>query len=243
MDYSNEDRNFRLIINSINDEESKCFTIHESVTITGLGKRRPTFKMEKPAAYVTFNSITDNPDWGDERGFVVIKDVTGLPNDGMTAASGGFAELATAVAGNIYMIKMFIHNNAADNYNLVAENTRILVGMPTISGNSIMIQGQIAADNCGSDASGAPGATDFFWDEAYLISSNSFSVFFISGSARYYNNVRDFSTSGFTLPNTLVSAAGASVGYTTMDGKVRGCFQYSGYATFLVTVKESTSNS
>ena len=36
------------------------------------GPDRPTFTIEQPANYVTFNSITNNPVHGDERNFVLL---------------------------------------------------------------------------------------------------------------------------------------------------------------------------
>ena len=38
------------------------------------GPERPTYTIEKPADHVTFNSITNNPAYGDERNFVRIKE-------------------------------------------------------------------------------------------------------------------------------------------------------------------------
>lgn len=211
------------------------------------GPNRPTFTMQSPATYVTFDSITDNPGWHDERGFTVIKDVTdaGTDNNNGVIASGQdgrkFDETAAAVDGHTYMVKMFVHNNAAANYNLTAKNTRLMVSIPTASGDSTMIQGQIAADNCGANLSGATGSPCKFWDEAYLKGANGFSykTTYVSGSGRYYNNVKDFKTSGFNLGDEIASpdGTGTKVGYDQMDGNLKGCFQYSGYATFLVKVK------
>lgn len=212
------------------------------------GPNRATFTMQKPATYVTFDSITDNPDWGDERGFALIKDVTdaGSDNNNGTIASGNdnrkFTETVEAKDGHTYMVKMFVHNNAAANYNLTAKNTRLMVSVPTAAGNSSMIQGQIAADNCGANTSGAAGSPCKFWDEAYLTGATGFNfkTSYVAGSARYYNNVKDFKTAGFTLDDGIITENGAKVGYNQMDGNVSGCFQYSGYATFLVKVTTDT---
>ena len=211
------------------------------------GPTRQTFTMKSPATYVTFNSITDDPSWGDERAFTVIKDVTdvdsitGAGNNGETASSAGFGNEAEAVNGHIYMVKMFIHNNAAANYNLVAKDTRLMAYLPTASGDSAMIQGMISADNCGANLDGDQGQPCTFWDEAYLKSSNedqTFKVSLIDGSVRYYNNVKDFTTNGFTLDSSkLLSSDGVQIGYESMNGDLQGCFQYSGYATFLVQAK------
>jgi uncharacterized repeat protein (TIGR01451 family) len=210
------------------------------------GPQRNTFTMQNPSTYVTFDSITDNPDWGDERGFTLIKDLGTSPaNNGTTASGGGFVETVPAVAGHTYMVKMFVHNNASANLNLVAKNTRVLADMVTASTDGdIMIQGKIKADNCGANTTGATGSPCLFWDEAYLdgTSGTYLKASYVANSARYYNNVKDFTTTGFTLTNDIASstgsgAAGALLGYNSMDGNIQGCFEYSGYVTFLITVQ------
>ena len=218
-------------------------TILTGGTANAWGPIRDTYTMKVPADHVTFNSITDDPSWGDERGFTLIKDVTGSENNMDTASAGDFAETAEAKDGHTYMVKMFIHNNAAANLNLFANNTRLMAYMPTASGDSAMIQGTIAADNCGANTAGAAGSPCAFWDEAYLIApedGNDFKVSYVSGSGRYYNNVSLAADNkdGFALPDSIVTKDGAKVGYEQMDGQMQGCFQYSGYATFLVRVEE-----
>jgi len=54
------------------------------------GPTRDTFTIEKPADHITFNSITNNPNIGDERNFVGIRE-TGTTNqwsDNMTGRRG-----------------------------------------------------------------------------------------------------------------------------------------------------------
>src|SRR5687768_17211594 len=45
-------------------------------TLFAWGPDRPTYTMENPAPHVTFNSMTNNPNYGDEREFVTVKDLT-----------------------------------------------------------------------------------------------------------------------------------------------------------------------
>ncbi len=40
-----------------------------TLAIFAYGPERETFTIEKPASYITFNSITNNPNYGDERNF------------------------------------------------------------------------------------------------------------------------------------------------------------------------------
>ncbi len=148
--------------------------------------------------------------------------------------------MATAVNNHVYMVKMLVHNSSADRLKLISNNTRAMISMPTASNtDSAMIQGIVASDNCNADNSGNKGSTCAVWDEAYLrADGKSFKVAYIAGSGRYYNSVRDFKTNGFTLPDSIASKDGAQLGYQAMDGKLQGCFQYSGYVTFLIKVTE-----
>lgn len=211
------------------------------------GPIRQTFTMKNPADHVAFNAITDDPSWGDERGFTLIKDVTDQANNMDTASAGDFKEVVDAVDGHTYMVKMFVHNNAAANLNLIANNTRVMAYLPTASGDSAMIQGTIAADNCGANTAGATGSACAVWDEAYINSTDevkSFKVAYVADSARYYNNVTldANNNNGFTLTDDIVSNKGTLLGYEQMDGRMPGCFQYSGYVTFLVYVTADTTD-
>jgi uncharacterized repeat protein (TIGR01451 family) len=204
------------------------------------GPIRETFTYESPSDHVTFNSITNNPDWGDERNFTVVKDLGTAPvNDGATAAGSGFGDTAPAVAGHTYMVKMLVHNNASQNLNLEATNTKVTSVLPTSTATGdIVFQGRVSADNCGITDNSQAGTPCMFYDEAYLTGATGWvSVNYVPGSARYYNNISPFSAGGFTLNDSINTTGGALVGYENMDGDLLGCSQYLGYATFLITVE------
>ena len=69
-------------------------------------------------------------------------------------------------AENTYRVRMFVHNNAADNLDLIAENTRVTVGIDTPEAkteNSITVY---------IDANNASPAT--VWDDEALRLKNPF---------------------------------------------------------------------
>ncbi|OYW84207.1 hypothetical protein B7Z17_04465, partial [Candidatus Saccharibacteria bacterium 32-49-10] len=104
------------------------------------GPSRDTFTMADPADHVTFNSITDNSVVGDERNFVVVKDAANT-ND------GGWQDDITVEEGKEYLVRMYVHNNAADNLNLVATNTRVMASVPNTTGKNVAVSGFVTADN------------------------------------------------------------------------------------------------
>lgn len=187
------------------------------------GPERPTFTAENPATYVTFNSITNSPNYGDERNFTVAKDAT-------NTAAGGFTETNNVQDGHEYLVRVLVHNNAAADLNLVAHNTRVSISVPATTGTSANIQATVSADNANPQQ---------VWDGTVLTSASRFNVGYVPGSAHFYNAANP---AGYTIPDTLTTSAGALLGYSSMNGDIPGCNQYSGVLTFKVKVTGVTPN-
>lgn len=187
------------------------------------GPTRPTFTLASPADHITFNSITDNPDQGDERNFVQVKDAA-------NNNAGGWTDTLQVQDGKEYYVRVFMHNNAADNLNLVAKNTRVTATVPNTTSNSIQIDGAISADNANPQR---------VWDDAVMTSDKKFNIAYVAGSAKFYNNIFPKGTS---LSDSIVTSAGALLGYDKIDGNVPGCFKYSGDVIFKVKATVITPN-
>lgn len=186
------------------------------------GPNRDTYTVDNPATKVTFDSMTDNPNYGDERNFVTIKPVT-------NTTAGGWTDDVTVTNGGEYYVRAYVHNNAASTLNLVAHDVAAKFNIPTQSANRIQVDGYISSSNAD------PGQV---WDQAVFHGANNanFQLQYETGSATYTNNVF---TNGTPLPDSVAST-GATLGYTKMDGNIPGCFQYSGYVIF--KVKATTSD-
>ena len=96
------------------------------------GPERATFTMEKPASYVTFDSITDNQSSesvgiGDERNFVRVRKAGETTFTDQVEISD-----ADARNGQEFEVYVFYHNNAASNYKLTAEDTKVFAYFPGI---------------------------------------------------------------------------------------------------------------
>lgn len=190
------------------------------------GPTRDTYTWQVPSDHVTFNSITDDKYWGDERGFTVIKDLgTTSTNDGKTAAGkitgeigtnsnivsdvasktdSDFKEVETAHDGHFYMVKMLVHNNASSNLKLTAKDTNIGAYIDKAFSKAITIQTDINASNCGANTKDNKGSECWFWDEAYIKADDNddsqYKATYVENSLRYYNNVKPFSSDdGFTF--------------------------------------------
>lgn len=184
------------------------------------GPERPTYTIEHPADHVTFNSITNNPNYGDERNFVTIKDTA-------NTNAGGWTDEIKVVNGKEYYVRAYVHNNAADNLHLVANNTTAQFNVPSQTAKRIQIDGYISATNASPVK---------IWDQAVFTSDSNFNMTYVPGSATITNNVH---TDGIALPDSVVGS-GAKLGYQNMDGNVPGCFQYTAYVIF--KVKATTSD-
>lgn len=184
------------------------------------GPERPTYTIEKPADHVTFDSITNNPNYGDERNFVTIKDAA-------NTNKGGWTDDVTVQNGKEYYVRMYVHNNAADNLKLVAENTTASFNVPSQTAKRIQVDGYLSSSNANPSK---------IWDQAVFSSESDFNLSYVAGSATYTNNVF---TAGTALSDTVVSS-GAKLGYDKLDGKIPGCFQYTGFVIF--KVKATTAN-
>lgn len=188
------------------------------------GPSRPTFTNENPASYITFNSITNNSFYGDERYFSTIKDAS-------NTAAGGWVDEVTVEPGKEYVVRMYVHNNAAQNLNLVAKNVRAMASVPTTTGKSVTIQSSISADNASPQK---------VWDDVKLNSSKDFNLAYVPGSATFHNNSVGVAPQGVALPDSIVTSTGAQLGYDKLDGNMPGCYEYSGYVYFKVKPQFAT---
>lgn len=187
------------------------------------GPNRPTYTVEQPADHITFNSITNNPHHGDERNFVQVKVATNNER-------GGWTDTLKVEHGKEYYVRVLVHNNAADNLNLVAKNTRVTATVPNTTSNSIQIDGAITADNANPQR---------VWDHAVMTSDKKFNIAYVNGSASLYNNVF---TQGTKVADSIVTNSGALLGYDKLDGNLPGCFKYSGFVIFKVKANVITPN-
>ncbi len=183
-------------------------------TLFAWGPTRATYTIEQPADHVTFNSITNNPNIGDERNFVGIRE---------TGTTALWSDSKAVEKGKTYTVRMYVHNNAAANLNLVAENVTAKFNLPTTTGKSIQVNGFLNSSNA---------TPTEVYDHAIFTGSEDFNLAYVSGSLKYENNV--FGAAGIALPESIFTSAGALLGYDKLDGRIPGCFEYAAYVTFQV---------
>lgn len=187
------------------------------------GPNRPTFTGANPAPYVTFNSITDNPDVGDERNFVRIR----------PAGTGTYGENVNVQAGQTYDVMVYFHNNASSGLNESGAGIA----------HDVMLRMQMEAHvaaNASTDVTGfitSPSANPTqVYDHATLTNTTAgtMDLSFVADSAKVTSNG---AINGSTLPNSVFST-GAPLGFDSQNGVVPGCNEYSGYVIFQVKANQ-----
>jgi uncharacterized repeat protein (TIGR01451 family) len=191
------------------------------------GPDRPTFTLDHPAGYVTFNSITDNPVQGDERNFVQVKEAD--------AANSTYSDSATLTPGKTYTMFVYYHNDAASNLNAsgvgIAHGAYVKAQLPAV----------VAKGATATKAVGYIGATNAnptqVWDDVSFsnASAGDVALRYVPGSAKIYNKG---ASNGSTVNDSIVTS-GAPIGYYALDGNVPGCNDYSGYVTFNFVADQS----
>ena len=181
------------------------------------GPERKTFTIEKPAEYVTFNSITNNPAYGDERNFIRLKEA-GLPDS-------AYADDTKVAPGKEYVAYIYFHNNAsitfndaAHNFSGIARNSKIRVAMPTSlkAGERTGMTAYASADNAN------PAAV---YDDTFMTATRDVQFKYIAGSATVHSKG---AIDGQKISDSLISD-GALIGYDKLDGNLPGCNEFSGY--------------
>lgn len=187
---------------------------------------RPTYTYANPADHVTFNSMIDTPNYGDERNFVRIKEAT--------AANSTYTDKVNLQPGKEYSVMVYFHNNAKSSLNTeanqfkgIATNTKLRVQMPATlkAGETASIVGRISADNAQPKE---------VVDEAEGVASNNVALRYVPDSAVITSNG---AVNGTKMPETLYTT-GAPLGFNALDGKVPGCNEFAGYVVFKVKVDQ-----
>lgn len=167
---------------------------------------------------ITFNSIS-NGKIGDEKNFVAAK-VAGASVETWNANTIKVKD------GETYTIRLFVHNNSPKGEDAIATGVKATFSIPTTVAQSQTIIGYIDSTNA------TPGR---YWDEVTLEADEDVYLEYVDGSAKYTNN-----EGTFNLPNEVI-ISGATLGYTSMNGEIPGCYQYSGVVTIDVKVHKSVA--
>jgi len=189
---------------------------------------RQTFQCITPdncpgANYVTFNSFTNAPNYGDERAFFDGKDA------GVTGP-GGYQDSIGVHDGQELVLRVYIHNNANPNAigfaAATATNTAMQVQLPTSAKTANVAAADISADNAN------PGTVS---DTVDFTGASPFTLAF-DESAPVQITYRP-NGAGDYVTRTLPTASFASANVLNANfGDWHGCFNYAALVTMNVKV-------
>lgn len=195
--------------------------------VLAYGPDRPTFTIHSPATYVTFNSITDDPTWGDERNFFRARDIS---------TNETYKDDISLVPGKEYEAIISFHNNAASTLNEsgvgLAHGAYARAEMP-----AVIKKGQSGVEgNAYVGATNANPTTVYDYVNFSNQTQGDIALRYIAGSATIYSKG---AVNGKSLGDSaLFSSNGTPVGYSALDGELPGCDQYSGYIKFRFTAAQ-----
>lgn len=194
-----------------------------SSVFAGGPANRPTFTSANPADHVVFNAITDNPVYGDERNFVLIRE----------AGQGAYQNEIKLQPGKEYEVRTYFHNNAKSSLNTgegtgIARNARISTDVPSAvkPGERGRITSTLSASNANPQQ---------VWDEAYITADSTVSLRYVPGSAVVRSNG---AINGQVLPSSLFTPEGTFLGYSALNGALPGCADFAGYVTYRLAVDQ-----
>lgn len=195
-------------------------TIITGVSSLAWGPERPVLEGNTPADYVTFNSMTQNERVGDERNFVRIRE----------AGTGDYVNEMKLEPGKEYEVSTFYHNNAADHLNEsgegIAHDTSLKFQVPSTL--KVGERGKVSSTITASNAK-----PQSVWDEAFITTDTDIALRYVPGSARINSNGP---VNGQIIPDEVFTT-GALIGYDSLNGKLPGCTQYSGFVTYKLTTE------
>ncbi len=189
------------------------------------GPARTTYTNEAPAHRAVFNSITNNAWVGDERDFVRIVE---------KGVNGTYGNHQSVEPGKEYEVFIYYHNDASATFNDadhkyvgVARDVRVNSYFPheLSKGERGTVSSTITATNTD------PAAV---WDEAYITATEDLTLYYVTGSAKIFNN---YGVNGSVLSTNLFSAKGTFIGLNELNGVILGCDEYSGVILYTIQTK------
>ncbi len=201
-------------------ERSKSKTKPNTEEIQYYGPERKTYSWVNRAQYATFNSIIDNPEYGDERYFVKIREV-------IKGKSTDYDTNIIIRPGHKYEVSIFYHNNA-DPKTVAKEAVGIADGVAVRSSFPKKLnaneQGVVSAYINASDTDPIE-----IWAKAFVKSEKECYLRYIPGSATIHNNGE---LNGICPGADYLFGLGSMLGFNLFSGLMPGGYEYAGKITY-----------
>ena len=206
--------------------ETKCKKGQEekgennTITVTpgNWGPERDVFSTKDKVDHVTFNSVIDNEEIGDERNFVRIREV----------GDDKFVNEVKVVAGKEYEVFIYFHNNGDYDLNqtgkVISSGTRLSSYFPS------HIR-PLRKDAVGATLTSVNAFPNQVWDEAFLLtdSDDPIELKFVPGSATLHNK---WKANNSVMSTNLFTQKGVYIGVNELNGLLPAGKDFAGYITY-----------
>lgn len=192
------------------------------------GPEREMFTIDSGGSpFPTFNSISNNPNIGDERNFVGLRQL--FPN---STAPNVWSKDVWGRLGSTFVMRIYINNSGHDNADIVPagriHGARLRVGLTSKPGEASVY----------AELSSVNAAT--VWDGATLHFETDAMAEFDNQYCHLENNAHQ--GGGIDLGGDIFVADGVLLGYEAMDGFVRPGYQYALYVTLRLRIVNRDSS-
>jgi hypothetical protein len=203
------------------DPDTTCGTVGRNESATARwGPQRPLYTIKNPAPRATLNSITDNPNYGDERTFLDVKDAR-------IEKPGGFCGSRVVRDGDVLLLRAYVENSAADNLAGTPEGTARDVVLRFEPDGDLATLRRITATvtSSSTEPRSVTSVVELASDEPFRLDP-------IAGSGRVYSNARP---GGVTIsPDPW--RADSQLGGDRLDGVIEPGYQFAVLVTYRVRV-------
>ena len=175
---------------------------------------------DKVSEFPSFN-IDNVSIYGNERWFYNAREVT-------APQTTPWQHDIKVERGKTYLLRAFVHNSAGESDKDLARDTRIKVNLPTCTGRRIASTAFIVSSNAEPPE---------IWDSVHFAADEPFNLAYVPGSAMLCNNhfrCDSPSGDGAEISNDFLTSTGALIGDDSLDGSMRGGYQYSAWFYFEV---------
>lgn len=187
----------------------------------GWGPLRNLLASDQVSEFPSFNLDKSDEVIGDERGLYGAREDVEPPNS-------PWKFTIDVEPDKTYLLRVYVHNSAADAPGMTAEDTRISVNLPTCTGRRIASGAFITSTNAAP--SEVYGGVNF-------VSDRPFNLVYVEGSARICNNFYPCNPArgnGAPISNDFLASPGALIGYDSLNGEIPGGWQHALYFGFKV---------
>lgn len=194
--------------------QSMCSASSDGLVSAGWGPDRPVYHDDTHPTALTFNSTASNPNYGDERNWVIARSAESVD-------PGDWTDDVEVQDGETYLVRSYLRLDGPSGHSAI--NTRMSVVLPSCSGRRVGLAAVLSAEQVYPSK---------IWDGVRFWSPKSFNLVLESGSALL---VSHSDPSGLPLPESdLVSREGALIGSQQLDGRVHPGYKDSVIVTFRV---------